>query len=216
MRDIVNEMPKGKSYPWPARSLERIDTIVIHHFASEASLINNANYHINGRGWRGLGYHIVIDNGESKQTNDLSHITNHCSGYNERGIGVSVRGDLSKRPLTELERNLLYATIITLKTLFPKAVVKGHNELTPTTCPCTSMIKIREDVFALEQEIEQMNSPKKKEELAYRMANQVLYLQRMSQGTKSDGTAATDGQKVWALNELLKLEPEFRRLGFLK
>lgn len=214
--DVVDTMPKGKLYPWPSRSLAQIDTIVIHHFASEASLLANANYHINGRGWRGLGYHIVIDNGKILQTNDLSHTTNHTTGYNERSIGISIRGDLSKRPLTDLERRLLYAAIVTLKSLFPRAVVKAHNECAATSCPCTSITKIREDVFSLEQEIEQMESEPKKEEVAFRIANTTLYYYNMAKGKLSDGREANEGQRTWAMQQLLKLQPEMTRLGMLK
>lgn len=214
--DAVDSMPKGKLYPWPVRSPEQIDTIVVHHFAAETPVINNALFHINNRGWRGIGYHIVIDRDHVLQVNDLMHITNHCTNYNTRGIGVSIRGDLSKRALTDIERKLLNATLVTLKALFPKAEIKAHRELSATSCPCTDVNLIRSDVFALEQEIEQMDSPPKREELAYRMANQILYLQRLSKGQTSTGTNASEGQMRWALSELLKMEPEFRRLGWLK
>lgn len=215
--DAIDAMPKGKLYPWPVRSMEQVDTIVVHHMASEAPLINQANYHINGRGWRGIGYHIVIDNNVVKQVNELSHITNHCTNYNTRGIGVSIRGDLSKRTLTDIERKLLNATLVTLKALFPKAEIKAHRELSATSCPCTDINLIREDVFSLEQEVEQMNSPVKKEEIAFRMANQFLYLYNMFHlGKTSTGQPATDGQKNWALDMMLKLEPEMRKHGMLK
>lgn len=214
--DAVDSMPKGNLYPWPGRAMGQIDTIVVHHMASEAPLVNQALYHINGRGWRGIGYHIVIDTDKILQVNDLMHITHHCSNYNTRGIGVSIRGDLSKRALTEIERKLLNATLVTLKALFPKAEIKAHRELSATSCPCTDVNLIRSDVFALEQEIEQMSAPQKKEELAYRMANQILYLQRLSQGKTSTGADASEGQMKWALAELLKMEPEFRKLGWLK
>lgn len=154
IEDVVDAMPKGKSYPWSMRNPDDINCIIIHHFASEASLMSNANFHINGRGWKSLGYHVVIDNGKIKQTNNLLHRTNHCSGYNERSIGVSIRGDLSKRALTDDERKLLYAAIVTLKNLFPKAVVRAHNECTKTSCPCTSIDTIRDGVSALENKLE--------------------------------------------------------------
>lgn len=151
IEDIVDSMPKGNNYPWITRNPEQITEIIIHHFASEASLLANANYHINGRGWRALGYHVVIDKTRILQTNDLLHQTTHCAGHNEKSIGISIRGDLSKREMTPTERELLYAAIITVKGLFPNAVVIGHNEATgKTSCPCTSMKKIREGVATLE------------------------------------------------------------------
>ncbi|MFC5704401.1 hypothetical protein ACFPVX_24185 [Cohnella faecalis] len=67
-----------------------------------------------------------------------------------------------------------------------------------------------------EQELAYNESAQKKEEVAYRRANHVLYLQRLSKGLKPDNSPSTDGEKTGALQQLLKLEPEFRRLGFLK
>lgn len=157
--DIVDQLPKGAAYPWETRDYDDIDTIVIHHFASEAPLINQANFHINGRGWRALGYHVVIDRSRILQTNDLLHLTNHTSGYNHRAIGISVLGDLSKRDMTPLERELLYAAIVTVKSLFPKAVVKAHNECSKTSCPCTSILRIRADITALEFDLAHANTP---------------------------------------------------------
>lgn len=78
------------------------------------------------------------------------------------------------------------------------------------------MDQVREGVLSLEKEIEQIKSPNKQEEIAYRMANYILYLQKLSLGKNHNGTAASPGDMKWALGQLLKLEPEFRRLGFLK
>ena len=68
----------------------------------------------------------------------------------------------------------------------------------------------------MEQEIILMNTPEKKLELAMRMSNQLIYLQRMANGKMPDGKEATDGQKKWALGELMRLEPEFHKWGWLK
>jgi hypothetical protein len=75
---------------------------------------------------------------------------------------------------------------------------------------------ILEFVHKIEQEAAHAQSPQKREELAYRIANELLYLYNLSKGKDSFGKEVNEQQKVWAQNRLLTLEPEMRRLGFLK
>jgi hypothetical protein len=118
--------------------------------ASEAPLINQAKYHVNGRGWPRIGYHIVIFNDRIYQTNYLDTESYHTSGNNRIGIGIAILGDLSKRSITPRERELLAAVLASLRAIVPDAEIKGHNQLVRTTCPATDMNVIREDVSTLE------------------------------------------------------------------
>lgn len=177
IRDITDTMPKGKLYPWPVRDMSQVDHVIVHHMASEAPLMNQALYHINGRGWRGIGYHIVISNGGILQVNDLSHQTNHCSGYNERAIGVSIHGDLSKRELTPRERELLYGVLVTLRAIYTGIQIKGHNECAKTSCPVTSVDRIRADVLSLEEKLDYAESVPAEKVLAFAFASRVADLE---------------------------------------
>lgn len=222
IEDITDRLPKHSSKAWPKRDFSKLAQLVVHHTASEAPLINQAKYHISAHNWPGLAYTFVISQGKIYQTNSLDARTSHALGVNDTSIGVCIHGDLSKRAMTPFEREALSAVLYTLKELFPHVVVKGHNEASweaakhRTSCPCTDMNKIRSDLETMEHEIAYNESAQKKEEVAYRMANHILYLQRMSKGLKPDDSAASEGERKWALSQLLKLEPEFRRLGFLK
>ena len=219
---IHDSLPKNTAKkPWPKRPESSITEIVVHHSGDTGKIVNEANFHINKRGWYTISYHVSIDRGNILQLNDLLSITSQAKGANGNSIGVCINWNLTLRPPTEFEYNALMGVIIALKELFPNAKVSGHNEIGKrygygTACPVISMDKLRSDIMTAEQELERAESPKKKEEIAYRMANQVVYLQNMSRGKKSDGTPATDEQKAWALAQLLKLQPEFERLGFLK
>lgn len=216
VENIIDTLPNHPSKVFPQRSMESVDTWILHHTASEAPLINQAKYHVYNRNWARIGYSImIVDGSRIVQTNYLDVEAVHCAGWNHRSIGVCVLGDLSKRQLTPRERELLLAVFVSLNAMYPDREIRGHNECKPTSCPVISTQKIREDVMTLEQEIIQAESPQKQEELAYRMANQILYLQNMSRG-KNNGLEVTEDQKTWALKQLLLLEPEFRRLGFLK
>lgn len=215
--NIIDQLPNHPTKKYATRNVNEIDKVVVHHTASEAPLINQAAYHVNGRGWPRIGYSIVIVKDRIYQTNHFDTLSYHCSGQNTHGIGVCILADFSKRAITAIERNLLSAVITSLKMQFPNIKdAHPHNEFARTACPVIPISMVREEIFHMEQEIEMMNSPQKKEEIAFRIANQTLYLFNMSKGKGPTGEVVTDKQKAWAISELYKFEPEFRRLGWLK
>lgn len=219
--DITDQLPKHPTKIWPKRSIESIELSVQHHTASEAPLINQALYHINHHNWAGLAYTFVVDRGNIYQTNDLLSLTSHASGANTIGVGVCINGDLSKRPMIDFERRAIIGIHITLKKLLGVEVM-GHNEASKkyanhiTACPVISMDKLREDIMSVENEIAFNESPQKKEEIAFRLMNQMNYFYNLSRGKNPDGSPATEGNKAWGLNMILSMESEFRKRGFLK
>lgn len=237
--DLRNELPVNPNYTWAelagVRPAEALNTIVCHHDAIPKS--KSAKYgdrdiefakriaidHINSKknhpgGDAGFPYDVWIRNGTIYWFNDIEEREYGVGSNNGYTVNICVSGDYKNYDtLTPEDRKALYTAIILMKRALPADQhLKGHGEIVPTACPGYDMDQVREDVFALEQKIEQNESPAKTEEIAYRMANHILYLQRMSTGLKPDGTAASDGQKKWAIGQLLRLEPEFRRLGFLE
>lgn len=214
--NIIDQLPKHPTLRYRKRSIEGIDKYILHHAASDHPILQQALYHINGRGWPGIGYCIMIANDKIYQVNYLDTESYHCSGQNEHSVGVCILGDLSKRLITQREKELLTSVLVSLNDQLGKKEVYPHKAFAATACPCTPIEPVREDVFHIEQEIEMMNSPEKQEELAFRIANTNLYYYNMAKGKMSDGTAATEGQIKWARAQLLKLEPEMRKLGMLK
>lgn len=150
VENLIDELTRHKTKVYPTRSLDDVNTFVFHHMASEAPLMNQANFHVNRRGWAGLGYHIVIWGNRIIQANPLDLVSNHTSGHNPNGIGVAVLGDLSKRSITPMERKLSAGVLASLNALLPGRQIKGHNQLVRTACPCTDMDEIRGDVSTLE------------------------------------------------------------------
>lgn len=216
IEDITSQLPKHPTKVYPLLELRSKNIIVIHHTASTAPLVNQAKYHVDSHGWAGIGYHIAIDNDRIYQTNDLRAESNHTKGHNHRAIGICLNADLSKRSITDREQELLAAAIITVKQLTGVTQVVGHSDLVATACPCTSVPAILEVVQRLEQEMEHAASPQKREEMAYRIANELLYLYNMSKGKDAYGKEVNEQQRVWAQKRLLLMEPEMRRLGFLR
>lgn len=151
----------GVTYNKGPRDAKDITTIVVHHSGSpEGTIQSHANYHA-GKWGAGIAYHIVIDKGRIYQTNNLLSMTYHAGNNNTYTVGICVNRDLSKNDLTELERKLLYAAILTVKSLLPITEIKGHRELptAATACPATLEKRIREDVATLELKLAVTDTP---------------------------------------------------------
>lgn len=168
--DIVDQLPKkakwseipkkkwnvrghwdGKTYLTGFRKPEDITRIIVHHAGSNGTLTAHANYHAKKWG-AGIAYHIAIDKGRIYQLNDLLDMTYHAGGNNTDSISIMVNRDLSGNELTEEERKLLYAAILTVKSLFSITELIGHRECCPTLCPVTDMNIIRQDIARIESE----------------------------------------------------------------
>ena len=205
-----------RTYHTGFRDPEDITAIIVHHSGPpNGTLESHAKHHANKWG-AGISYHIAIDQGKIKQLNDLRSFTFHAGNNNTYSVGIVVNRDLTNNDLTDLERKLLYAAIMSVKAVLPITEILGHREVAPTACPVTSMDRIREDIFAMEQEQILMNSKEKQLEIAGRMLNQVTYLHRMANGKMPTGEASSEHQQNWARLKLMEFEPEFRRLGWLK
>ena len=226
IEDITDELPKKQSWDtlpkkqniikgkWDGtyhiglRKPEDIDTIVVHHSGSpEGTLQAHAGSH--SRNWgAGIGYHISIDNGRIYQVNDLLTFSFHVGDHNTYTVGIEVNRDISKRELTSQERELLYAAILTVKSLLPIKHILGHNELNKTACPCTSMNRIREDIAKLEMGMQRNNTKAARLERAYSVANQSTYMYDLAKGN--------DGNAEWAMNWLDEVYDIMKERGLLK
>lgn len=213
--NIADTLLWHKTAKWDQRPVDSIRRIVIHHTASEAPLYNQSSYHVNTHGWAGLSYHFIISGGRINQVNELEDITFHAASNNMDTVAICIHGDLSKREMTSQERELLYAAILTVKSLCTIDQVIGHNEVNATSCPCTSLNKIRDDLQTIQNQMEYAKSDENAKAVAFSIGNQILYLCNMLNGKMSDGSEATPGQKTWAKAVLLDLAPFMREKGLL-
>jgi hypothetical protein len=217
--DITTTLP-SKPNPETPRTKEQIKRIAVHHSAVEGATIESyARYHVYTNGWPCIGYHMVIKGDQVYQTNDLATFSYHVSGQNFDSVSVSISGDLSKRSLSEAERNNLYAVILTYMDMFniPVEAVLGHNEFQGqnTTCPAIDMNKVRSDITAIKEKLAYTKSEEYAKATAYNIGNQILYLVNMLNGKMSDGTESSDGQKAWSKAMLLELAPFMKERGLL-
>lgn len=158
-KNIVRGDWDGTSYHTGFRNPEDIDTIIIHHSGPpNGTLESHARHHANKWG-AGIAYHVAIDQGQIKQTNDLRSFTYHAGGNNTYTVGIVVNRDLSNEDLTDQERELLYVAILSVMEVLPIKHILGHNQVSPTACPVTSMDRIREGVAALDLKLSLENTP---------------------------------------------------------
>lgn len=116
------------------------DFIVIHCSATR----ENQNYtfdqlcqdHIK-RKFKGPGYHVYIRrDGKTHLGRSFHQPGAHVKGHNSNSIGVCYEGGLDengkpKDTRTEAQMDALLNTILFLKTVFPKAIIKGHRDFSP-------------------------------------------------------------------------------------
>jgi hypothetical protein len=171
--NIIDQLPKHPTKTWPARNFNLLEGITVHHFASEAPIVNQANYHINAHGWAGIAYAVIIRDGQILQTNYLDKRTTHASGGNDSSWGVCIGGDLSKRPITDFERRALTGVALGLKEMKENLWVKGHNQISKTSCPCTDMNMIRADILATEEQLHYLNQPSAQFVKAFAIAKRI-------------------------------------------
>ena len=97
------------------------------------------------RGFIDVGYHFYIrKDGTVTQHRKLNEVGAHCRPFNRCSIGVCYEGGLDangkpKDTRTLKQRATLVGLILDLKQKFPKAVIRGHNEMpgsVPKACPC--------------------------------------------------------------------------------
>ena len=97
------------------------------------------------RGFIDVGYHYYIrKDGTVTQHRRLNEVGAHCRPFNRCSIGVCYEGGLDangkpKDTRTIAQRGSLVKLLIELKQKFPKAVIRGHNEMPGATnkeCPC--------------------------------------------------------------------------------
>lgn len=158
---VVRGKWDGKTYAKGFRNPEDVTCIVVHHSGPpNGTLESHARYHADRWGAR-IAYHICIDKGRIYQTNDLLSMTYHAGNNNTYTIGIEVNRDLTGNDLTDEERRLLYAAILTVKSLFPTInEIKGHRELptAATSCPQTNEDRIRADIASLWAQMEEQQT----------------------------------------------------------
>jgi len=122
------------------------------------------DWHVNGNGWRDIGYNAVIYNGFQKNSKeytpaadgllvegraldfsvniDMDEVAAHARGFNRDSIGVCVIG---KDTFTDKQKETLILFCKMWKRIVPDIEIVGHYEVTNSgkTCPNMYMDNVR-------------------------------------------------------------------------
>ena len=141
--DLLTKVEKGIEMP-----ADSVSYIIIHCSATRETQDYTAEQlkrdHM-ARGFIDVGYHFYIrKDGTVTQHRQLNEVGAHCRPFNRCSIGVCYEGGLDANGKPKDTRNLkqrasLVGLILDLKQKFPKAVIRGHNEMpgaVPKACPC--------------------------------------------------------------------------------
>jgi len=123
--------------------------IIIHHSATDfgsSAQFNKA--HLN-RGWRGIGYHFVIDNGTCGKDDGQIETTPrwieqtagaHCKAghMNDRGIGICLVGNFSEGDISHKQMRSLVLLVNKLRKYYriPKSHIMGHGQVVGANTEC--------------------------------------------------------------------------------
>lgn len=110
----------------PRRSTE---AIIVHHTATrpDASVEAIRQAHLR-RGWKDIGYHLLIRNGARWKGRPLDAVGSHAPGWNHRSVGVALVGDYSEAPPPLDQLAQLHATLGWLLGRYPGARILRHDQ----------------------------------------------------------------------------------------
>ena len=140
---LLSEVEKGIEMP-----ADSVSFIIIHCSATRETQDYTPEQlkrdHM-ARGFIDVGYHFYIrKDGTVTQHRKLDEVGAHCRPFNRCSIGICYEGGLDTKGKTKdtrtiAQRGSLVKLLIELKQKFPKAAIRGHNEMPGATikeCPC--------------------------------------------------------------------------------
>ena len=124
--------------------MRNLDRIILHCSATEEGkhygVEDIRRWHVEGNGWLDIGYHFVILlDGQLKKGRDLDVPGAHVRYHNSTTVGVCYVGGLRKGEpadtMTEMQELTWIALVRSLRVVFGKLSVHGHNEYAAKACP---------------------------------------------------------------------------------
>lgn len=140
IEDLSDQLLKHETDEYKTRSLDKIETLVIHHSAVDPSVGAEgiAKYHVKRLDWPGIGYHFLVgEDGTLNQTNALTTVSYQAANMNTRSAGICFLGNFNQVvPPTKQLRSGAHLVAWLLQELdLDLETVKGHKEYMGTACP---------------------------------------------------------------------------------
>lgn len=126
-------------------SKRTINEIIVHCSATKEgqdfTVADITKWH-KQRGFTTIGYHYVVyRDGSVHVGRDVNVSGAHCTGHNSHSIGVCYIGGLSamsgtpKDTRTPAQKASMLKLLKELRTLYPKAQIRGHRDFANKACP---------------------------------------------------------------------------------
>lgn len=100
------------------------------------------DWHVNGRGWKDIGYHFVIYlDGSIHAGRPVEQVGAHCMNHNQHSIGVcyiggcTAEGKKAKDTRTPAQKKALLELLTELRSIYPKARIHSHSDFANKACP---------------------------------------------------------------------------------
>lgn len=134
-----------------------INEIIIHCTATaegkDYTVDQIRQWHVNGNGWKDIGYHYVIyRDGSIHAGRPIDQIGAHTTNHNTGTIGVcyvggcAADGKTPKDTRTPQQKAALVELVRSLKTVFGISKVSGHREYAAKACPSFDVQAWRREV----------------------------------------------------------------------
>jgi hypothetical protein len=197
IHDVVDQLPKHANLRYAARRLGQITHLCIHHSATAGSipLENVAKFHVEDRGWPGIGYHFYVKpDGAIYQTNRLETVSYHVSNNNDYSVGVCVSGDFTYAPPPDKQIDVAARLVAWLmqELSVPEQNILGHKEFpdSDTSCPGETWLKKQTWKSTLLDRIRAVRDGGSQPAPAQRIGHYVLFWQKADSWAKEDWRAA--------------------------
>lgn len=148
----------GDSFNWSwVRPLSQVQYLAIHHSAGpdNQTVDQIAQFHVNSRGWGGIGYHFVVaQDGRTFYVGDITTARANVYAYNHLVLGICMIGNFTgdkTPPDTQINSvHILSAKLLFRTPEIPNVNgwedVKGHKDFSPTACPGDNWPAIRQRI----------------------------------------------------------------------
>lgn len=123
---------------YATRATSTIKRIIIHHTATvQTTWSNVARYHVQTKGWPGIGYHFgITPDGKVAYLGDINTIRYHAGDANTNSLGICFMGNFVTDTPTTAALNAYAQLRATLEKFLGRTLIAfGHRDVGLTVCP---------------------------------------------------------------------------------
>lgn len=149
IRSLIGKLMVSSTLPpYKTRTLSQIKRVVIHHSLTLSTAPGSnaqayAKYHVENRGWPGIGYHFVIDpDGTINETNKLTTVCYHVVNNNTPSVGICLSGNFDVEKPKQAQIIALVGLIRMInREVGRKLEITEHNDFQNKSCPGANLPK---------------------------------------------------------------------------